>query len=428
MDAEGGDIIIMNISYKHLDNNIFNLLIDDENKLQTLKTSSQTFNSILKINKDKDDEKQMYLLDANANRNSHNKATTNKDRFIMLSEQIYKTITQGAKMAELQLNSNEIIHLIGAIFNCSYLYGGIKDEQIHSWLRNQMVIPANSRMHFLIKQLLNNSSPDLTLKYDINRPPSLMQMLQIRLAWHLVGVISSINQSNPFYVLLTDPLHYKDAFLIGMPESQQMALLKAMKGHSVFICPNKHLYFVANCGATKESGKCYQCNAAVGNKKNKKQHIAADGNKKLGKIGNNGEIIPDEYGATNGIGAIPTQYMATGYIDTNGNDDCTRGLSEIAVMIIRCFVLCVLWLHHSERSSDEFPSYCQQFMYPHQFTKHKNKNNNNNNNNKQITKKTRNDQKDRFNRLSEQMYKAINYKEKMAEELQLNSNEIVHLV
>ena len=178
-------------------------------------------------------------------------------------------------------------------------------------------------------------------------------------------------RTNPFYLLLTNPLFYKTRFLIGMPESQQMSLFKAMKDHSVFLCPNKHLYFVGDCGATNETAKCYHCNAQIGNDSRKAMHHAADGNKKLGVIGENGEIIPDEWWAQNGgtasdgASGLSTEHKAVGFIDTSdADDDCVRGLPEIAVCIIRCFILCSLWLHHSERSS-EFPSNAMEFMYPH---------------------------------------------------------------
>eukprot|EP01083_Nonionella_stella_P165887 553073_1 len=369
MDVEGGDVIIMKSRYKHLDDNIFNLLIDDEsNKLQTMKASRQTIwkiNSTLKkwktLNVVQKDDFECIEYDEVK---EEDKKAKKKMKFTLLSEEMYGAVTRGEKMSdELQLEESEIVHLVGAVFNCSYLYGGNHEERIYLWLRNQMVIPTPSRQHFLIGQLLNNSSRDVTLKYEMERPPPLEQMLRIRLAWHLFGAASSVDKCNPFYVLLDDPLFYEDGFVIGMPESQQMALLRAMQGHSVFICPNKHLYFVANCGATKESARCYQCNAAVGNVKHAAAHIAAKGNKKLGVIGTNGEIIADEYGANNGVAQIPSEYMATGYLDCS-HDDCVRNLSEVAVCIIRCFVLCMLWLHHSERS-DEFPSQCLRFMYPH---------------------------------------------------------------
>eukprot|EP01083_Nonionella_stella_P201638 737482_1 len=116
-----------------------------------------------------------------------------------------------------------------------------------------------------------------------------------------------------------------------------------MKGHHVYLCPNRRLYFVADCGATKHTSKCDQCNAIIGNAPRKRQHKATKGNKKIGKIVENGEIIFSVWGTTHGTTSLPIQFLAC-------YSNCVRNLSEIGVSILRCFILCTLWLHHRERS------------------------------------------------------------------------------
>eukprot|EP01084_Bolivina_argentea_P234531 394836_1 len=278
---------------------------------------------------------------------------------------------------DLQLKKYEIVHLVGSLFNCAYLYGGKPDEKIYLWLRTQTVIPTPSRLHCLITQLLENSFPDSKLRLDLKKKQQMVleEMLRVRLAWHLFGVSASIKQ-NPFWQLIQNPIYYNDGYLIGMPESQQMQLLKAMKGHSIFICPNRHLYFVADCGATKQTAKCNECNITIGNEPKKRKHKTAKGNKRIGKVGENGEIIPDKWGTN----SLPTQFLTgysscVGYIDIKGNTDCVRNLSEVAVCIIRIFILCMLWLHHSERTK-QFPSNCLKFMFKSNINKSVINNNN----------------------------------------------------
>eukprot|EP01083_Nonionella_stella_P050695 134751_1 len=67
-----------------------------------------------------------------------------------------------------------------------------------------------------------------------------------------------------------------------------------MVGVGVWLCPNNHLYFIENCSWPSQSSICTQCDAPTGKRQGGGFHEPATGNKRIGKIGKNGEIIVEQ--------------------------------------------------------------------------------------------------------------------------------------
>eukprot|EP01084_Bolivina_argentea_P296164 510025_1 len=108
--------------------------------------------------------------------------------------------------------------------------------------------------------------------------------------YHLIGVILSLEE-NPLSILFHNPIVYNNGYLIGMPEDSSAQLFKTMAHAGVWLCPNNHMYFIENCSWPSQSSNCITCGAPTGRKKGGGFHEPAPGNKYIGKIGKNGEII-----------------------------------------------------------------------------------------------------------------------------------------
>ncbi|ETN98040.1 hypothetical protein RFI_39477, partial [Reticulomyxa filosa] len=139
----------------------------------------------------------------------------------------------------------------------------------------------HDRVKYLLSQLICLSFVLCASFFSIAR--NIFENIQLyRLAWHFLGTVLSLPQS-PFSILFHNPKTFTNQYLVAMPEDQSASLLQVMAGLGAWLCPNNHLYFVANCTATNESAKCPTCGHDIGNKKGAGGHVAATGNRRLGK-------------------------------------------------------------------------------------------------------------------------------------------------
>eukprot|EP01084_Bolivina_argentea_P149647 261391_1 len=121
--------------------------------------------------------------------------------------------------------------------------------------------------------------------------------------------------------------------------------LKCMTGHLIWLCPNDHIYFIGNCGATNGTGYCSECKAPIGNKVGQKSHIAATGNRLIGKISKYGHIVPvNPYStATEGMAELPKQYQ--------GKRDFNKMSRNYRMMQMHD----AKWLKHIKAFNDKIP-------------------------------------------------------------------------
>ncbi|ETO27465.1 hypothetical protein RFI_09668, partial [Reticulomyxa filosa] len=180
-----------------------------------------------------------------------------------------------------------------------------------------------------------------------NTTASLENVQLYRLAWHFLGTVLSLPQS-PFSILFHNPKTFTNQYLVAMPEDQSASLLQAMAGLGAWLCPNNHLYFVANCTATNESAKCPTCGHDIGNKKGAGGHVAATGNRRLGKVQADGRIVADDYGATEGKTEYRPDLLAPqGYVIMEGAvENKCRDFNEISIRVAGLFVNLILLTHH----------------------------------------------------------------------------------
>ncbi|ETO06389.1 hypothetical protein RFI_31005 [Reticulomyxa filosa] len=180
-----------------------------------------------------------------------------------------------------------------------------------------------------------------------------------RLGWHLVGVTLSLPQS-PLSILLHNPMAYANQYLLAMPEDQSASLLQAMAGAGAWLCPNNHLYFVTECTRTNQSAKCPTCGQDIGNATDQRQHTAAKGNRRIGTVQQNGTIIADRNGATEGMAEYqPDQMAPQGYVVMEGAvDDKCRGFNETSIRIARLFVNLILLIHHTDAARSDCVQFC----------------------------------------------------------------------
>ena len=279
MQEEGGDVIILKSKYRRMNDNIFNLLVKDGYERKPASKWQST--AVVK-----DGDKLVV--------------TEKESRFDIISKALHQAMRKQSKIdPDLLLRPREVVHLVGALFNCAYLYGGADEpkqrEVLVEWLKKQSdnFMDKTSREWTLMLQLMKNRSNDATLKFNVSKPPKCYDMMRIRLMWHLFGVSCSVGiaqnpfhtsftiRTNPFYILLTNPLYFQKRPLIGMPESS-------------------------------------------------------------------------------------TERERTVGYSNDWDGEEVRGLIEIEVCIIRCFILCCLLLHHSEKSA--FSSDAMKFMYPQRVT------------------------------------------------------------
>ena len=245
------------------------------------------------------------------------------------------------------------VHLIGAIFNNGYLKGGSQRFNNIAPYINEVVAAdlngnaeAAQRLGTLLTNLLTNNSPDSSFKLKSKRTLEDVQM--IRLCLHFLAAILSVPQS-PFSRLFHCPHEMKKEYLPGMPEDASMAMLKVFAKCGVWLCPNDHVYFVANCTRTRGSGKCATCGANIGNDASKGSHNAATGNRKIGVVSADGKIIPDSKGATQGTAVYNAEKLAPkGYVMTESADEVIREMNEISVVIIRWMNHAALFVHGTE--------------------------------------------------------------------------------
>ncbi|ETO01107.1 hypothetical protein RFI_36335, partial [Reticulomyxa filosa] len=277
-----------------------------------------------------------------------------------------QTIFQEAKMTNRlawpNFRQKEFVYLVSGVFNELYVLGNTKHYDVISSFMLVMLrsmqnhlsertefARAHERLKYLLchlaccdsdfKGFKNSGAPDQPrIRKD--------HVLVLRLAWHLVGVVLSLPQS-PLSILFHSPKSYQQQYLLAMPEDQSASLLKAMSGHAAWLCPNNHLYFVGECTRTKGTGKCSTCGADIGNRSNWLSHTAAKGNRRLGTIDENGHIVPDNLGATEGTAEYDSTKLAPqGYVIIEGGaDDACRKFNEVSVRIARVFVNLLLLVH-----------------------------------------------------------------------------------
>eukprot|EP01084_Bolivina_argentea_P217253 368907_1 len=133
-------------------------------------------------------------------------------------------------------------------------------------------------------------------------------------------------------------------------------IFKLLRGMGVWLCPNDHLYFVRNCTAPTQSGKCEACAKPIGLEEGEKYHTGAPGNRRIGRLDKHGNIIPDNpfQCAKYGMERYDADKLAPkGYVLTEGTNEQCRGLNEICVCIVRLMVNAILFVHSSGTNTSE---------------------------------------------------------------------------
>eukprot|EP01083_Nonionella_stella_P118742 354561_1 len=185
----------------------------------------------------------------------------------------------------------------------------------------------------------------------MTRKMRLKDIQIIRMMYHFVSVVLSMPTS-PLSILFHAPNAYNNGYMIGMPEDESSRLFKVMKGLGVcvdvWLCPNEHMYFVAGCTWTNEASSCCTCGAPTGNAKKAGSQQSAPGNRRIGKIDANGNIVletRDQY-----TGRVYKEegkrLTPKGYVDIGGLDHVSRNMNNITLRVVRMFVNIILLLHH----------------------------------------------------------------------------------
>ena len=204
------------------------------------------------------------------------------------------------KNIDWNYDSKYIVFMVGSIFNNGYIKKGIDNDQlsrllpINTKISNQVSdgqIDGNNQEQIRrISALLTNLACN-TMESPLALQDQSLEEIQInRMIVHLVGVILSVPKS-PFSILFHDPIAYNDGYLLAMPPDQMGLLFSVMKGCGVMLCPNNHIYFLSNCTYPWVRLRCEVCGARTGGK----NHTAAPGNKRVGYVDNNGNLVVDLY-------------------------------------------------------------------------------------------------------------------------------------
>ena len=114
-------------------------------------------------------------------------------------------------------------------------------------------------------------------------------------------------------------------------ENLWKAIFKSMIGNGVYLCPNDHIYFIANCTYPHHRlvYQCHVCGASIGGS-NREIHnyaydvwSAAPGNRRVGYINASGELVKD-----NMLGDVPCEW-ADVYFYTDETSGSLRITSEM---------------------------------------------------------------------------------------------------
>ena len=232
------------------------------------------------------------------------------------------------------------IYLIGAIFKYGYLMGGrLRSKDIAAYIYTD-VSADSERLSSLLTNLLTNKSSDPLFKLSAKRTLEDVQM--IRLCLHFLAAILSLPQS-PFSRLFHCPHEMKKEYIPGMPDDSSSELLKAMAGHAVWLCPNDHIYFVANNAQNRAIDKCATCGANIGNE------ASSTGNRKIGVVSSEGKIIPESNGSRQSTALYENDKLAPkGYVMTESTDEVIREMDAISVVVIRWMNHAALFVHGTE--------------------------------------------------------------------------------
>ena len=114
---------------------------------------------------------------------------------------------------------------------------------------------------------------------------TLPDILLLRPIVHMAAVcVSGIPTAFPFAELMTEPQSFAGKFLPAQPDDELTAMFVLMGDVAIYKCPAGHMYTVANCTRTDQSGICAEpgCGKAIGNKKGASSHTLAEGNTLFG--------------------------------------------------------------------------------------------------------------------------------------------------
>jgi hypothetical protein len=275
------------------------------------------------------------------------------DEFVHVGTAIYQS---GYNAEQQPRTIDAALGIVGTLFNELVCIPPVLDERSHfqtdkpfEWKDEDSKNFKHSLFHFVQKLSKNEFGFD---KFRFKRrdragAATALSNQLLRMGVHLSSTILSLPTS-PLSLLLCGPgKGFANLPLLGMPEDQTKMLMAAMVNYGVWLCPNDHIYFVGNCTWTNEASTCQECGAPIGNLVGGGSHTPAPGNRRIGKIGADGEIVFEE------VDPYTKKPIETAKFDTKGKaprgfylipggDTACREFDEVSIRIARLLISLVL--------------------------------------------------------------------------------------
>ncbi|KAJ9468376.1 hypothetical protein DIPPA_29980, partial [Diplonema papillatum] len=148
-----------------------------------------------------------------------------------------------------------------------------------------------------------------------------------QLVRHWAVLVSTFTQNEFFRELLLRPESFLNASVPGIPDAIVIQIPPEVRGTREWVCPNGHSFFVGNCGALNQGGRCIECGLPVG-----------------GAAQNNTMAVRPASSAV--VQGLPIDR------DTLGVADQVRGMSTSERLTIALFVYLTLEVHFSRTNGD----------------------------------------------------------------------------
>eukprot|EP00002_Diphylleia_rotans_P020237 TRINITY_DN3929_c0_g1_i2.p1 TRINITY_DN3929_c0_g1~~TRINITY_DN3929_c0_g1_i2.p1 ORF type:complete len:4951 (+),score=929.66 TRINITY_DN3929_c0_g1_i2:20-14872(+) len=229
-----------------------------------------------------------------------------------------------------------VASILEADLNAANLNIDAYSQTLSQWLR--LNAPNGDLLHRLLRYeslvprpdlRITNSSQTVLLRASVIMSFAALVLVKGPSFWPLEMLI---------HATLATPL-----FLPAMPDDPRFAELEAILIKDVegaYLCPNGHVYSIANCTWPWVDGNCFKCGALIGGR----GHIAHPGNVRVHRIPY-GRINPDPSRTTIRMLQDVTELTPAGYDNEEISDThTTRGMTVVEFRFIRILThMCMIW-------------------------------------------------------------------------------------